>query len=158
MFPAGGLWAWGWAVDAQGSTIRSEGNQLTTRFIPFTGLTISEGMSTSQTQPFSTTLRAKLGFFWGPATLIYVTGGGAGAMVHGDFSYQATAVPTNGLLPGTCIGFPSLCTASGFNSYDKFRLGYTVGGGITFTYPGSRVGITVDTSTPIWARWTRPSS
>ena len=55
MFPMGGLWAWGWAVDAQASTLRSEGNQQTTKLTG--GLTITEGMSTSQTQPFMTTAR-----------------------------------------------------------------------------------------------------
>jgi len=55
MIPMGGYWAWGWAVDAQASTLRSEGNQQTTKLTG--GLTITEGMSTSQTQPFMTTAR-----------------------------------------------------------------------------------------------------
>jgi opacity protein-like surface antigen len=129
MFPMGGLWAWGWAVDAQGSTLRTEGSQQTTKFVSFNGATINEGFSTSQTQPFGTTLRAKFGFLWGPRTLIYVTGGGAGGMVHGDFNY--TAVQTN----GGCFPVPGPgCTASATNSYDKFRWGYTVGGGVSFGF------------------------
>jgi opacity protein-like surface antigen len=131
-----GVWAWGWAVDAQGSTLRSEGNQQTTRHISFTGNTVSEGFSTSQTQPFGTTLRLKLGVMAWPGTLIYVTGGGAGAMVHGDFNYT-----------GVCISGPcplGSTPASGANTYDKFRWGYTVGGGVTFSVPGIPGGITLE--------------
>jgi opacity protein-like surface antigen len=130
MFPMGGLWAWGWAVDAQGSTLRSEGNQQSTRVVPLSlgpplgGNVINEGFSTSQTQPFGSTLRLKLGVMAMPGTMIYVTGGGAGAMVHGDFNYTATQVG--------CVGLG--CTASATNSYDKFRWGYTVGGGISFGF------------------------
>ena len=111
MFPMGGLWAWGWAVDAQGSTLRSEGSQQTTKFVPASlssngiGNVINEGFSTSQTQPFSSTLRLKLGVMAMPRTMIYVTGGGAGAMVHGDFNH--TAVQTNSTPGSACGSFSS---------------------------------------------------
>ena len=61
-------------------------------------------------------------------------------MVHGDFNY--TAVQTSGGCAVTPI--PANCTASATNSYDKFRLGYTVGGGVTFAVPRSPVGITLE--------------
>jgi hypothetical protein len=139
MFPMGGLWAWGWAVDAFGSTLRSEGNQQSTKFVSTTPATVTESFSTSQTQPFGTTWRLKLGVMALPSTMIYATGGGAGGYVHGDFNYQAVS--------GFCnlVGGALVCgQASGSNSYDKFRVGYTVGGGVTFAYPGSPVGITIE--------------
>jgi opacity protein-like surface antigen len=139
MFPMGGLWAVGWAVDAQGSTLRSEGNQQSTKVIPSGapnfGAVINEGFSTSQTQPFGTTLRLKVGVMAMPGTMIYVTGGGAGGMVHGDFNY--TAVQTNNTAGSTCVSGGIIapgCTASATNSYDKFRWGYTVGGGVSFGF------------------------
>ena len=51
-------------------------------------------------------------------------------MVHGDFNYQA--VGSDG----------SVAVAT--NTYEKFRVGYTDGGGVTFAYPGSPVGITIE--------------
>jgi hypothetical protein len=132
MFPAG-YWLWGWAVDAQGSTLRSEGNQNGIRFVPFTLATVNEGFTTSQTQPFMTTARLKLGGIVAPGTAIYVTGGASGVYVHGDFNYQAYNV-----------GSPGLFSASGTSSYDKFRLGYALGGGVTFSIPGSPVGFTIE--------------
>jgi len=65
-----------------------------------------------------------------PGVLLYATGGASGVYVHGDFNYQAVASD------GT--------TAAGFNTYDKFRLGYVVGGGVTFSIPGSPVGFTIE--------------
>jgi hypothetical protein len=130
MFPAG-YWLWGWAVDAQGSTLRSEGNQNGVR-LPFGGAAINEGFSTSQTQPFMTTARLKLGGIVAPGTALYVTGGASGVYVHGDFNYQAYNVLN-----------PTIA-ASGANSYDKFRLGYALGGGVTFSIPGSPVGFTIE--------------
>jgi hypothetical protein len=121
-------------VDAQGSTLRSEGNQNGTRFVPFTLVTVNEGFTTSQTQPFMTTARLKLGGIVAPGMALYVTGGASGVYVHGDFNYQAYAV--NG--PGPSVA------ASGANSYDKFRLGYALGGGVTFSIPGSPVGFTIE--------------
>jgi len=61
-----------------------------------------------------------------PGTMIYVTGGGAGAMVHGDFNWNAT---TQGCDPSS-----EHCTATATNSYDKWRWGYTVGGGVSFGF------------------------
>jgi hypothetical protein len=129
-----GFWALGWAVDAQGNTLRSESSDQFFRIVPInapdSGTRITESFSTSQSQPFGTTWRLKAGVMAWPSTLIYVTGGGAGALVQGNFNYQAVASD------GT--------TASGTNTYDKFRVGYTVGGGVTFSYPGSPIGITVE--------------
>ncbi len=139
MFPIGGYWAAGWAVDAQGSTLRSGNSQQTTRIVPVSvaqpvGAIINEGMNTSQTQPFGSTLRLKLGVVAMPGAMIFVTGGGAGGMVHGDFSYQAVSNHNPG----------ALGMAFGSNSYDKWRFGYTAGGGVTFAFPGSPVGITLE--------------
>jgi opacity protein-like surface antigen len=134
MIPMGGYWALGWAVDAQGSTLRSEGTDQFTRQVPSIspglGNVIRESFSTSQTQPFGTTLRLKAGVMAWPGTMIYVTGGGAGGMVHGDFNW--TAVQTNG--PCATTPIPASCTASAANTYDKFRWGYTVGGGVSFGF------------------------
>jgi opacity protein-like surface antigen len=108
-------------------TLRSEGNQQTYKVV--SGTPITESFSTSQSQPFGTTLRLKAGVMAMPGTLIYVTGGGAGAMVHGDFNYTAN---TGGCIP-PLVG-PNFCIASASNSYDKFRWGYTVGGGVSFGF------------------------
>jgi opacity protein-like surface antigen len=130
MIPMGGLWAWGWAVDAFGSTLRSESTDQFTKVTPSdslgAGAIIHESFSTSQTQPFGSTLRLKAGVMAWPGTMIYVTGGGAGAMVHGDFNWNAT---TQGCDPSS-----EHCTATATNSYDKWRWGYTVGGGVSFGF------------------------
>jgi len=113
MFPIGGYFAAGWAVDVFGNTLRSEGSDQFTRVVPSSssigaGNIIHESFTTSQTQPVGTTWRLKLGVIAWPGTMIYATGGGAGAMGHGDFNYNGTTE--------FCDPSSQHCTASATNS------------------------------------------
>ena len=70
-------------------------------------------------------------------------------MVHGDFNYQAVQL--------ACPG----CIATGSNSYDKFRWGYTVGGGVSFgfitvEYLHTDLG-TVDQTIPVLSTFFNPT-
>jgi hypothetical protein len=122
LFPIAPYWVAGWSIDAAGSTLRSHGTQTTTHSVFSSSsssfVSITETLSTSQSQAFLSTLRLKIGVipFWN--TMIFVTGGAAAGTVSGDFSYTAS----------TCCG----ASAFGSGGWSQFRGGYSAGGGVSF--------------------------
>jgi hypothetical protein len=138
MFPLGPYAAFGWAVDVTGSTLKSSGTQITSRVLPLSsplgpGETVTETLSTSQSQPVNTTLRAKIGFV--PVGLsnimVFATAGGAVGKVSGSFTYTANNFST------PQVGIPT--TAFGASSWDLTRFGYAAGAGVTVRYTGVSV-------------------
>jgi outer membrane immunogenic protein len=113
-------WQWGawvFGVEGDGSTTNKEGQSFETQLVPFLGA--GRGNWISQTQErWLVTARARLGltnFWWfGPQTMVYVTGGGAWAKID-----------TSEFLPGT------LATTTGVQQSNT-RGGWTVGGGLEY--------------------------
>jgi outer membrane immunogenic protein len=113
-------WQWGawvFGIEGDGSTTNKEGQSFETQLVPFLGA--GRGAWVSQTQErWLVTARARLGltnFWWfGPNTMIYVTGGGAWAKID-----------TSEFLPGT------LATTTGVQQSNT-RGGWTVGGGAEY--------------------------
>jgi opacity protein-like surface antigen len=145
--PLWGLWVGGIAVDATGSGLNASGTQTSTKVV--SGTPISETFATNQRQAFTTTYRARIGFVAFQNTLIFFTAGGATGKVSGNFSYTAVQ-PSGG--PGA--------VATGAASWNEWRTGYSLGGGVSFAYPmvlGSRLTVeylytnlgTVDQTIPV---------
>jgi opacity protein-like surface antigen len=143
----GGLWVGGIAVDATGSGLNASGTQTSTKVVA--GTPINETFATNQRQAFTTTYRARIGFVAFRDTLIFFTAGGATGKVSGNFSYTA-GQPSGG--PGAI--------ATGAASWNEWRTGYSLGGGVSFAYPmllGSRLTVeylytnlgTVDQTIPV---------
>jgi len=125
MFPLGPYAAAGFAVDVTGSGMKTSGTQTTRKVTAPLGFplsTVTETLSTEQSQPLTTTLRLKAGFVPWANTLIFVTAGGAVGKVSGSFSYSG-------------IGCCSSYSPVGAASYNLTRVGYTVGGGVSWAYP-----------------------
>jgi outer membrane immunogenic protein len=80
-----------------------------------TGFTISESVKTD----WLATFRARLGFLVTPATLFYVTGGGAVTNLQGSFAFTDT--------------FSSATESGAFNTT---KLGWTAGGGVEWAMSG----------------------
>jgi outer membrane immunogenic protein len=109
--------AWVIGVEGDGSTTNKEGQAFETFLVPFLGA--GRGGWIAQTQErWLVTARGKLGltnFWWfGPQTMVYVTGGGAWAKID-----------TSEFLPG------ALATTTGHQESNT-RSGWTVGGGIEY--------------------------
>jgi len=109
--------AWVVGVEGDGSTTNKEGQAFETFLVPFLGA--GRGGWIAQTQErWLVTARGKLGltnFWWfGPNTMVYVTGGGAWAKID-----------TSEFLPG------ALATTTGHQESNT-RAGWTVGGGIEY--------------------------
>jgi hypothetical protein len=124
MIPIGGYWVAGVAVDIAGSTLKSSNTQTSTKLVPngLGAIPVTETYSTSQSQGASSTWRAKIGFVPWMNTLVFATAGGAAGTVSGNFSYTGASPTVGG-------------SAFGAGSYNTVRVGYVVGGGVTFAYP-----------------------
>ena len=113
-------WQWGawvFGVEGDGSATNKEGQSFETQLVPFLGA--GRGGWISQTQErWLVTARARLGltnFWWfGPNTMVYVTGGGAWAKID-----------TSEFLPG------QFATTSA-HLESNTRSGWTVGGGLEY--------------------------
>jgi outer membrane immunogenic protein len=113
-------WQWGawvFGVEGDGSATNKEGQSFETQLVPFLGA--GRGAWVAQTQErWLVTARARLGltnFWWfGPNTMVYVTGGGAWAKID-----------TSEFLPGTFA-----TTSAHLES--NTRSGWTVGGGLEY--------------------------
>ena len=147
MIALGPYWVAGLAADVTGSGMNASGTQTSTKVV--SGTPINETFATNQRQAFTTTYRARIGFVAFQNTLIFFTAGGATGKVSGNFSYTA-AQPSGG--PGAI--------ATGAASWNEWRTGYSLGGGVSFAYPmllGSRLTVeylytnlgTVDQTIPV---------
>jgi outer membrane immunogenic protein len=116
--------AWVFGVEGDGSTTNKEGQAFETFLVPFLGA--GRGGWIAQTQErWLVTARGKLGltnFWWfGPNTMVYVTGGGAWAKID-----------TSEFLPG------ALATTTGHQESNT-RAGWTVGRGRLWLVAQERV-------------------
>jgi opacity protein-like surface antigen len=129
MFPIGPYAAFGFAVDVSGSSLKTSSTQTTSKFVPLTGDIITETLSTTNNQPVTSTLRAKIGFV--PVgmglsnVMVFATAGGAVGKVSGSFNYYANNFATPPITPAIAVGS---------SSWDLTRFGYVVGGGLTVRY------------------------
>jgi outer membrane immunogenic protein len=113
-------WQWGawvFGIEGDGSATNKEGQAFETFLVPFLGA--GRGAWVAETQErWLVTARARLGltnFWWfGPQTMVYVTGGGAWAKID-----------TSEFLPG------QFATTSG-HLESNTRSGWTVGGGLEY--------------------------
>jgi hypothetical protein len=121
LFPISPYWVVGWAADIAGSTLKSSNTQNTTHFVPSTGDTVNETLSTSQSQGVLSTWRLTAGFVPVRNWLVFATAGGAVGTVSGNFTYLASSSAGH--------------TAYGAGSYNQIRGGYTAGGGVSVNYP-----------------------
>ena len=60
--------------------------------------------------------------------MVFATAGGAVGSVSGSFTYTGSSTP-------------SLVTATGSGSYSHARVGYVVGGGVTYSLPYAKVTV-----------------
>ena len=110
-------WQWGawvFGIEGDGSATNKEGQAFETFLVPFLGAGRGDWVAETQ-ERWLVTARARLGltnFWWfGPQTMVYVTGGGAWAKID-----------TSEFLPGT------FATTTGHQESNT-RSGWTVGGG-----------------------------
>jgi outer membrane immunogenic protein len=118
-----GNWVWGVEADLQWSGQKGDGifsctpvNGVCNFITAGPGFGVAPTASFHQKLDWFATLRGRLGMLVQPTWLLYVTGGAA--IGH---------IETNGVISGFTAG--QLPTSAAF-SYDKTKLGWTVGGGI----------------------------
>jgi outer membrane immunogenic protein len=112
-------WQWGawvFGIEGDGSTTNKEGQAFETALVPLGGAGRAGWVSQTQ-ERWLVTARGRLGltdFWWfGPSTLVYVTGGGAWAKIDTSEFLSGNPIPTGHLESST-------------------RSGWTVGGGYEY--------------------------
>lgn len=81
----------------------------------------AESFNGTMKQTWDGSLRARAGFLWTPATLIYATGGLAYGQVSGSFGYSAAIIYPSGF---------GMTATTGGQSWSDTRVGWTAGGGV----------------------------
>jgi len=111
-----GAWVWGWETDFQGSG--QKGSETFNGALAITGIApLPFTVTTDHKLEWFGTARTRVGFLWGPNTLVYATGG----VAYGQVKDSATV---NLLVPGTTV------SASAAATFKDVKAGWTVGAGI----------------------------
>jgi outer membrane immunogenic protein len=111
-----GAWVWGWETDFQWSG--QKGTDTFNGAIAITGIApLPYTVTADHKLEWFGTARSRLGFLWGPNTLVYATGG----VAYGQVKDSAAI---NLIVPGTTV------TAAALATFKDVKAGWTIGAGI----------------------------